>query len=124
MKTSFVLTNPELSAPTEVLGVLCGSCDYVLTNSYFPLLNNFFFFPQLKCKEVWSLNGLVKHLFGKQLLKDKSIRCGNWEKFPLSEEQKLYAATDAYVRAKINLLPLALACSLLLFLMPLCYRPF
>ncbi|XP_042727158.1 Werner syndrome ATP-dependent helicase isoform X2 [Lagopus leucura] len=51
---------------------------------------------KLKCKEVWSLNGLVKHLFGKQLLKDKSIRCGNWEKFPLSEEQKLYAATDAY----------------------------
>lgn len=51
---------------------------------------------KLKCKEVWSLNGLVKHLFGKQLLKDKSIRCGNWEKFPLDEEQKLYAATDAY----------------------------
>ncbi|XP_009865444.1 PREDICTED: Werner syndrome ATP-dependent helicase, partial [Apaloderma vittatum] len=50
----------------------------------------------LKCKEVWSLNGLVKHLFGKQLLKDKSVRCGNWEEFPLNEEQKLYAATDAY----------------------------
>ncbi|KFW81587.1 Werner syndrome ATP-dependent helicase, partial [Manacus vitellinus] len=51
---------------------------------------------KLKCKEMWSLNGLVKHLFGKQLLKDKSVRCSNWEKFPLSEEQKLYAATDAY----------------------------
>ncbi|NXH16502.1 WRN helicase, partial [Bucco capensis] len=51
---------------------------------------------KLKCKEIWSLNGLVKHLFGKQLLKDKSIRCGNWEEFPLNEEQKLYAATDAY----------------------------
>ncbi|XP_027655510.1 bifunctional 3'-5' exonuclease/ATP-dependent helicase WRN isoform X2 [Falco biarmicus] len=51
---------------------------------------------KLKCKEVWSLNGLVKHLFGKQLLKDKSVRCSNWEEFPLSEEQKLYAATDAY----------------------------
>ncbi|XP_072190500.1 bifunctional 3'-5' exonuclease/ATP-dependent helicase WRN isoform X2 [Excalfactoria chinensis] len=51
---------------------------------------------KLKCKEIWSLNGLVKHLFGKQLLKDKSIRCSNWEKFPLDEEQKLYAATDAY----------------------------
>lgn len=57
----------------------------------------FFFFPQLKCKEMWSLNGLVKHLFGKQLLKDKSVRCSNWEEFPLTEEQKLYAATDAYV---------------------------
>uniref|UniRef100_A0A8B9MQ29 DNA 3'-5' helicase n=1 Tax=Accipiter nisus TaxID=211598 RepID=A0A8B9MQ29_9AVES len=52
---------------------------------------------KLKCKEIWSLNGLVKHLFGKQLLKDKSVRCSNWEEFPLSEEQKLYAATDAYV---------------------------
>uniref|UniRef100_A0A8B9CQM0 DNA 3'-5' helicase n=1 Tax=Anser brachyrhynchus TaxID=132585 RepID=A0A8B9CQM0_9AVES len=52
---------------------------------------------KLKCKEIWSLNGLVKHLFGKQLLKDKTVRCSNWEKFPLNEEQKLYAATDAYV---------------------------
>ncbi|XP_035404798.1 bifunctional 3'-5' exonuclease/ATP-dependent helicase WRN isoform X2 [Cygnus atratus] len=51
---------------------------------------------KLKCKEIWSLNGLVKHLFGKQLLKDKTVRCSNWEKFPLNEEQKLYAATDAY----------------------------
>ncbi|KAM6429635.1 bifunctional 3'-5' exonuclease/ATP-dependent helicase WRN isoform 1-T2 [Rhynochetos jubatus] len=51
---------------------------------------------KLKCKETWSLNGLVKHLFGQQLLKDKSVRCSNWEEFPLSEEQKLYAATDAY----------------------------
>ncbi|XP_054248192.1 bifunctional 3'-5' exonuclease/ATP-dependent helicase WRN [Indicator indicator] len=51
---------------------------------------------KLKCKEIWSLNGLVKHLFGKQLLKDNSVRCSNWEQFPLNEEQKLYAATDAY----------------------------
>ncbi|NXT40173.1 WRN helicase, partial [Pelecanoides urinatrix] len=51
---------------------------------------------KLKCKEIWSLNGLVKHLFGKQLLKDESVRCCNWEEFPLNEEQKLYAATDAY----------------------------
>lgn len=51
---------------------------------------------KLKCKEMWSLNGLVKHLFSKQLLKDKCVRCSNWEEFPLSEEQKLYAATDAY----------------------------
>ncbi|KGL75060.1 Werner syndrome ATP-dependent helicase, partial [Tinamus guttatus] len=51
---------------------------------------------KLKCKEIWSLNGLVKHLFGKQLLKDKSVRCSKWEEFPLNEKQKLYAATDAY----------------------------
>uniref|UniRef100_A0A8C5X5I5 DNA 3'-5' helicase n=1 Tax=Malurus cyaneus samueli TaxID=2593467 RepID=A0A8C5X5I5_9PASS len=52
---------------------------------------------KLKCKETWSLNGLVKHLFGRQLLKDQSVRCSNWKEFPLNEEQKLYAATDAYV---------------------------
>ncbi|NWX91693.1 WRN helicase, partial [Nothoprocta pentlandii] len=51
---------------------------------------------KLKCKEIWSLNGLVKHLFGKQLLKDKAVRCSKWEEFPLNEKQKLYAATDAY----------------------------
>ncbi|XP_073075141.1 bifunctional 3'-5' exonuclease/ATP-dependent helicase WRN isoform X2 [Manis javanica] len=51
---------------------------------------------KLKCAETWSLNGLVKHLFGKQLLKDKSIRCSKWNYFPLTEDQKLYAATDAY----------------------------
>ena len=43
---------------------------------------------------------MVKHLFGKQLLKDRSIRCSNWSKFPLTEDQKLYAATDAYVGTK------------------------
>ncbi|XP_012881404.1 PREDICTED: Werner syndrome ATP-dependent helicase [Dipodomys ordii] len=51
---------------------------------------------KLKCSETWSLNGLVKHLLYKQLLKDKAIRCSNWSNFPLSEDQKLYAATDAY----------------------------
>uniref|UniRef100_A0A670K813 ATP-dependent DNA helicase n=1 Tax=Podarcis muralis TaxID=64176 RepID=A0A670K813_PODMU len=55
---------------------------------------------KLKCKEIWSLNNLLKHLFHKQLLKDKSVRCGNWKQFPLTEEQKLYAATDAYVCTK------------------------
>ncbi|XP_036154388.1 Werner syndrome ATP-dependent helicase isoform X2 [Myotis myotis] len=51
---------------------------------------------KLRSTETWSLNGLVKHLFGKQLLKDKSIRCSNWKNYPLTEAQKLYAATDAY----------------------------
>lgn len=65
----------------------------------------FGFFPQLNCKETWSLNGLVKHLFGRQLLKDHSVRCSSWEKFPLNEEQKLYAATDAYVCTSGDHLP-------------------
>ncbi|XP_029425106.1 Werner syndrome ATP-dependent helicase isoform X2 [Nannospalax galili] len=51
---------------------------------------------KLNCTETWSLNGLAKHILGKQLLKDKSIRCSNWSNFPLTEDQKLYAATDAY----------------------------
>ncbi|XP_006834589.1 PREDICTED: Werner syndrome ATP-dependent helicase [Chrysochloris asiatica] len=51
---------------------------------------------KLKCTETWSLNGLVKHILSKQLLKDKSIQCSNWSNFPLTEDQKLYAATDAY----------------------------
>ncbi|XP_058381149.1 bifunctional 3'-5' exonuclease/ATP-dependent helicase WRN isoform X2 [Diceros bicornis minor] len=51
---------------------------------------------KLRCAETWSLNGLVQHLFGKQLLKDKSVRCSNWNNFPLTEDQKVYAATDAY----------------------------
>ncbi|XP_073493045.1 bifunctional 3'-5' exonuclease/ATP-dependent helicase WRN isoform X3 [Phyllobates terribilis] len=51
---------------------------------------------KLQCKEKWSLNGLVKHLFNKQLLKDDSVRCGDWDRLPLGEDQKLYAASDAY----------------------------
>ncbi|XP_068089721.1 bifunctional 3'-5' exonuclease/ATP-dependent helicase WRN [Hyperolius riggenbachi] len=51
---------------------------------------------KLKCKEKWSLNGLVQHLFSKQLLKDDSVRCSSWDRFPLSDEQRLYAASDAY----------------------------
>ncbi|XP_045142745.1 Werner syndrome ATP-dependent helicase isoform X2 [Echinops telfairi] len=51
---------------------------------------------KLKSTETWSLNGLVKHVLSKQLLKDKTIRCSNWSNFPLTADQQLYAATDAY----------------------------
>ncbi|XP_055498058.1 bifunctional 3'-5' exonuclease/ATP-dependent helicase WRN isoform X3 [Leucoraja erinacea] len=46
--------------------------------------------------EKWSLNGLVKHLYGKQLWKDTAVRCSDWDAFPLSNEQQQYAAVDAY----------------------------
>ncbi|XP_032877925.1 Werner syndrome ATP-dependent helicase isoform X3 [Amblyraja radiata] len=46
--------------------------------------------------EKWSLNGLVKHLYGKQLWKDTAVRCSDWDTFPLSNEQQQYAAVDAY----------------------------
>uniref|UniRef100_A0A671S7I8 DNA 3'-5' helicase n=1 Tax=Sinocyclocheilus anshuiensis TaxID=1608454 RepID=A0A671S7I8_9TELE len=51
----------------------------------------------LRCGEKWSLDGLVKHLLKKQLFKDKRVRCSHWDDFGLTEDQKRYAATDAYV---------------------------
>ncbi|XP_017344220.1 bifunctional 3'-5' exonuclease/ATP-dependent helicase WRN isoform X1 [Ictalurus punctatus] len=51
---------------------------------------------KLKCFEKWSLDGLVKHLFKKRILKDKDVRCSHWDDFGLTEEQKQYAAIDAY----------------------------
>ncbi|XP_075060702.1 bifunctional 3'-5' exonuclease/ATP-dependent helicase WRN isoform X2 [Mixophyes fleayi] len=51
---------------------------------------------KVKCKEKWSLNGLVKHFFNKQLLKDNSVRCSRWDRWPLSDDQRMYAASDAY----------------------------
>lgn len=52
---------------------------------------------KLRCVEKWSLDGLVKHLFRRRLCKSKDVRCSNWDAFHLSEDQKQYAATDAYV---------------------------
>ncbi|XP_067114125.1 bifunctional 3'-5' exonuclease/ATP-dependent helicase WRN isoform X2 [Osmerus mordax] len=51
---------------------------------------------KLRCVEKWSLAGLVMHLFRKKLFKSKHVRCSNWNNFHLSEDQKRYAATDAY----------------------------
>ncbi|KAJ8286734.1 hypothetical protein GJAV_G00042690 [Gymnothorax javanicus] len=50
----------------------------------------------LRCSEKWSLDGLVKHLLKRQLMKDKDVRCSQWDDFELTEDQKRYAATDAY----------------------------
>uniref|UniRef100_A0AAR2L9C6 DNA 3'-5' helicase n=1 Tax=Pygocentrus nattereri TaxID=42514 RepID=A0AAR2L9C6_PYGNA len=58
---------------------------------------------KLRCVEKWSLDGLVKHLFNKQLFKDKNVRCSHWDNFELTEEQKRYAATDAYVSVIFHL---------------------
>ncbi|KAG7476943.1 hypothetical protein MATL_G00088070 [Megalops atlanticus] len=57
---------------------------------------------KLKCVEKWSLDGLVKHLFKKQLMKDKNVRCSQWDDFDLTEDQKRYAATDAYAGLLIH----------------------
>uniref|UniRef100_A0A3B3QYM0 DNA 3'-5' helicase n=1 Tax=Paramormyrops kingsleyae TaxID=1676925 RepID=A0A3B3QYM0_9TELE len=57
---------------------------------------------KLRCAEKWSLDGLVKHLFNRQLKKDRDVRCSSWNDFDLTEEQKRYAATDAYVTASVS----------------------
>ncbi|XP_061162324.1 bifunctional 3'-5' exonuclease/ATP-dependent helicase WRN-like isoform X2 [Saccostrea echinata] len=51
----------------------------------------------LKTRETWSLDGLVRHLFGEKINKNPSLRKSDWSEFPLSDLQQRYAATDAYV---------------------------
>ncbi|XP_016377558.1 Werner syndrome ATP-dependent helicase homolog [Sinocyclocheilus rhinocerous] len=67
----------------------------------------------LRCGEKWSLDGLVKHLLKKQLFKDKLVRCSHWDDFGLTEDQKRYAATDAYAGLLIyqNLQEMMSGCS-------------
>ncbi|XP_076875860.1 bifunctional 3'-5' exonuclease/ATP-dependent helicase WRN isoform X2 [Brachyhypopomus gauderio] len=57
---------------------------------------------KLRCMEKWSLDGLVKHLFKKKLYKNTDVRCGHWDDFELTQEQKHYAATDAYASLVIH----------------------
>uniref|UniRef100_A0A2C9LLN1 3'-5' exonuclease domain-containing protein n=1 Tax=Biomphalaria glabrata TaxID=6526 RepID=A0A2C9LLN1_BIOGL len=49
------------------------------------------------------LQGLARGVLGVDIVKTKSIRCGNWETEKLSEEQVHYAATDAAVAIDIFL---------------------
>lgn len=51
----------------------------------------------LGSKETWSLDGLVKHLFQRKINKNPIVRKSDWSEFPLTDIQKSYAATDAYV---------------------------
>nr|XP_014349917.1 PREDICTED: Werner syndrome ATP-dependent helicase [Latimeria chalumnae] len=79
---------------------LCDLLLYYLTNHYRVVVAPDEETPdstKLKCCEKWSLDGLVKHLFMHRLFKENSVRCSNWNEFPLDEDQKMYAATDAYV---------------------------
>ncbi len=56
---------------------------------------------KLKSKENWSLEGLCRNVLRMRMNKDSSIRCGQWDDFPLDDQQRLYAATDAYACIKI-----------------------
>ncbi|KAK7476369.1 hypothetical protein BaRGS_00032369 [Batillaria attramentaria] len=51
---------------------------------------------KLKSSERWTLEGLCRNVLRKRLDKNSSVRCGQWDEYPLSEEQKQYAAADAY----------------------------
>jgi ribonuclease D len=51
--------------------------------------------------ENWSLGGLVRNLFHCKINKDPLLRKGDWSKYPLTEEQKCYAATDAFVQVTV-----------------------
>jgi hypothetical protein len=48
-----------------------------------------------------SLEAVCAAILGKQLIKDKSIRNGDWEVLELSPEQKKYAAEDVLVCLEI-----------------------
>ncbi|XP_015439582.1 PREDICTED: Werner Syndrome-like exonuclease [Dufourea novaeangliae] len=45
----------------------------------------------------WSLEKLTAYLLNKKIDKNPKVRKSNWHIYPLSVEQKTYAATDAYV---------------------------
>ncbi|CAK9799034.1 3'-5' exonuclease [Anthophora plagiata] len=45
----------------------------------------------------WSLEKLTAYLLKKKLDKNSKVRRSKWHVYPLSKEQKMYAATDAYV---------------------------
>lgn len=45
----------------------------------------------------WSLEKLTEYLLKKKINKNPKVRKSKWHMHPLNDEQKLYAATDAYV---------------------------
>ena len=46
-----------------------------------------------------------------KLRKDPKIRCSDWEKYPLTDEQLQYAALDAYVSICLGTVSLTTSCS-------------
>ncbi|XP_014203962.1 Werner Syndrome-like exonuclease isoform X2 [Copidosoma floridanum] len=51
----------------------------------------------------WSLERLTAYLLKKKISKDPAVRKSKWHIHPLSNSQKLYAATDAYVSLLLHL---------------------
>ncbi|XP_058795255.1 3'-5' exonuclease [Phymastichus coffea] len=51
----------------------------------------------------WSLERLTAYLLKRRINKDPSVRRSKWHIHPLTDAQKLYAATDAYVSFLLHL---------------------
>jgi hypothetical protein len=49
----------------------------------------------------WSLATLARRVLHGHLPKPGNVRCSNWEAYPLTMEQQMYAATDAWVSLRI-----------------------
>jgi hypothetical protein len=49
----------------------------------------------------WSLATLARRVLHGHLPKPGNVRCSNWETHPLTMEQQMYAATDAWVSLRI-----------------------
>lgn len=93
---------PEVTAPAAATTAAVGAGQEVAVNSFtggegaaaqevgVPNL-------ALSAPQKWSLAALVCHLMRLRLEKSQQLRCGNWEvRPPLSLEQQVYAATDAW----------------------------
>ncbi len=52
--------------------------------------------PDLQSRK-WSLADLTEHVLRKRLEKDSSVRLCNWAHHTLSQQQIIYAATDAWI---------------------------
>ncbi|XP_066590383.1 3'-5' exonuclease [Prorops nasuta] len=51
----------------------------------------------------WSLERLTAYLLKKKINKDKKVRMSKWHLHPLSDAQRLYAATDAYISLLLHI---------------------
>ncbi|KAE9542646.1 hypothetical protein AGLY_002557 [Aphis glycines] len=46
---------------------------------------------------IWSMANLVQRLLKKDVNKDKNLRMSNWDNTNLDQNQRMYAATDAFI---------------------------
>jgi hypothetical protein len=56
---------------------------------------------QTQVPQKWSMAALAEKLMHKTVRKSQNIRCSDWEQDPLTAEQQIYAATDAWVSLRL-----------------------